>query len=523
MTARTQGRVRGRAARAARAGVRRWSALRCLAALAFVALATAPVLPGEVWVVNSGDATVSVIDEDQLRGDFPVPGNGLAFGLAFSTFVGAPGEFAFVSRGSDIHVVDVDSASGPLPLTPSISTVSIASELGIPVDDLRIRGLEAALTDHFVGNGSCGAPGVTVPRAYLHAAVEQFDGADWIPRYLVLDQEALAGFGTCDVVVAVGNLLLAPPPDPVDVLRVEVLGTRAGFVQRAWYTLRERSSPERLRAVLVGSTENEGAFSVAERLIRIAQAGESIPDAVQVGAPHATELAMLPRGASGLLEDLGTGETCALGGNVRSVEIAGPGRNSYGMLVAKGAPGVAGTLEIRARTDCDLRGVAQVGVDPVDVDVDGQIAWRLAYVANRESDSVTVVPENDPAFGASDVELAQPGAICSKCPVSLAVRETPQSVCRAVRLELDLLGQDVLYTWERRGCATGTQVRRWCRCDADFLDDCPPECNAACPVEPLSGDWCEWDPVDAADENDTSQNSGGSNSSTTYHVVHTDD
>lgn len=454
-------------------------------------------LPPELWVVNEGSWEISIIDdiadtpatiETISLGGAPDPA---PYGIAFSTLEAQPGAHAFVSQGHFVRVIEQATRA-------IVATCDVATWIGAA--EVTLKGMDAARPERFED-----PPGPRVTRSYLHVAanVRPTAADDVVPWFLVLDQFILTDIADpCRNAVVADGPLFPPGTGVVDAMEVHVLGSPAGErTQRAWYSFREPTDPPALSARLVTSGPALGSPWETLELVTIpAPAGGPSPDSVHPGAPHSRELPLLPVGSDGDLLRLDTQERCSLGDTPRAVAVAGPGLGSYTIWTAKLNPAGPPDLLQQSTWDlCSLEPPLAVGRNPVDVEILGRVEWHEVYVANHDSDEVSVVQASDPTT-VIQIPLRDGGGDCVKCPRSLAVQETPISICRAVDLELELINEktEILHSWNGVGCAGNPSFKLWCTClavdPADCPVDCPKHCSGGGGGRP--GDiWCEVDVI----------------------------
>jgi hypothetical protein len=286
-------------------------------------------------------------------------------------------------------------------------------------------------------------------------------------------------------------------------MEVRVLGAPAGDrTQRAWYSFRDPGDPPSVGAVLVSSGDALADAWSAGRVVKtLLPVGATVPDSIHPGAPHSRELPLLPEGPAGTLLNLDSGERCNFAGVPRAVSVTGPGIGSHDIWVAAVDPATGSdTVQLGNWATCMLNAPVEVGQNPVDLDTLGRVEWQELYVANRDSDSVTILTAAAPTLPIEVLLATHPPGPCQKCPRSIAVRESPATVCRAVNMtaELFLPSEDVLYSWDGLGCELQDSFKLWCRCLSPDLSDCPADCVQNCPGTLSKGIgevWCEIDVV----------------------------
>jgi len=478
----------------------------------------------EVWVVNEESRDISIIDApDDVPATIETISLGGAadprpYGIAFSTFAAAPGSHAFVSQGRAVKVIDVGTRNVD-------SVVDVEALLGRP--EVILRGMDSARPDRFDHPS-----GSQVLRYYLHIAadVRPMAGAPLEPWFIVLDQESLAGLSPAPALVADGPLTASGIPS-LEAMEVRVLGAPAGgAVQRAWYSYRDTSSPPAIGAArVVSGSATFAPWNVDTRRLTPLAAGDVVPGSIHPGAPHSRELPLIPEGPAGTVRHLDSTDRCTFNGVPRAVSVTGPGLASFDVWVAVLDPTGPDTVQLGNWETCEAFASVAVGGNPVDMDTLGRVEWQELYVASRDSDTVSIIGETDPST-ANVIELSPlPTPPCTKCPRSIAVVESPGTVCRAVRLEAELLEplDDVFYTWDGVGCEEQTSFKLWCRCLSTNLDECPADCVAGCTASPLrqTGEvWCEVDAVESeGGDQGGSKTTGGSGQAKTQVNSETND
>jgi hypothetical protein len=252
-----------------------------------------------------------------------------------------------------------------------------------------------------------------------------------------------------------------------------------------------------------------------------------VPDSVTAAAPFSRELPGLVLGPAGRLVNLDTGGFCDIGGIPRSLAITGVGPRSFNVLVVDAiGPGVPGMLHAVDGQTCDKQSLP-LGVDPVDIAMLGPIEWQKAFIANRTSDSVSVVRNNGTQ---ATIPLdALPGP-CARCPRSVTVNFTRETACTVERLMVarSADGEDTELTWEPVGCDPGIEYLVWCVCEAG-AGECPDpmcipsdllallSCNffEGCPRPHIDGDWR---PLGVTAGTEFTHEGGGTRDSTSYSV-----
>ncbi|ANM29883.1 hypothetical protein ABI59_10310 [Acidobacteria bacterium Mor1] len=498
--------------------------MTALAGALFLLCAAVPswAIPPDVWVVNDQSKDVEVIrmlaPPMSTTVSLGGPGDPAPYGVAFSTLPAFPGTHAFISQGTGIKVFDAD-----MPGMPPV-VFDLFSSLSIPVDAMELRGIETSLPDPFVG------PPAPVGLLHVTAQVRRDPGGFGEPWFIVLDQRALLGLIPPAQLVVDDGPLLPSSTAGYEAMEVHVMGVAFEVVQpagprivrgqRAWYTYaRPGTAPELVAARVVGGEALSDPWTVDQRFVETYPSGTVLPNSVRVGAPHERDLPLLPSRDSagtpgGHLTDLDTGTTCPVGDIPRALVVTGPGFGSYDIWVLERdlAGGANDWLRRVAWDDCSAEPRIAVGLNPIDIDSRSRVDWQELYIANRASDSVTVVQDGNPPTATT---LPLPGGggggVCVRCPRSIAVRERPETICRAVNHQMSLIngGADLRHTWDGLGCGNTVGYTIWCRCLESNFNDCSPDCVANCP--PQEADvlpWCEIDSVDNDNEYTTSE--GGS-------------
>jgi hypothetical protein len=460
----------------------------CFAAFLLVGAAGPVAASPEVWVVNELSRDVSIIasDTEVVSGTVSLADRPeQPYGIAFSAVPGHVGQYAFVTQGSFIRVIDTTSRT-------VVRTVNISTFLGQPAV---LKGCYAARPRDFVDTG-----GMPVLRTYLHVAaqVQPATGPTEI-WFIVLDQEALAISppGTPPIVGA-GAMQVAGAGAILEAMDVTVLNTPFGpHFERAWYTFREVSPAPTIYAALVATPRLVGsAWSVVRTRAQPFTGGTPLPDAIALDVPYSRNLPLLPLGPLGRLLNLDTESFCDIGGVLRNGIVLGPGPGSFTVLAAdRVADGVAGVLRLVDLQTCGVQ-TFPVGVDPVDVVTLSSIDWTKAFVANRTSDSVTVV-RSDGTQATIALDML-PGP-CTRCPRSIMRNFVVALACTVTdfRIAEAPNGLDLLLSWTPVGCEAGVSFRVSCVCKDS--PDCPPGCislaAAAGGADPPSTDGAEIGPM----------------------------
>jgi YVTN family beta-propeller protein len=437
-----------------------------LAALPALAQTSTP----RVWVVNEASRSISVLDttSDQVVATIPIhdpdadgsPDTPAA--VAFSTVPGTGGTFAFVAQDELITVLDANANA-----VVRVHDVQALLSLG----DIAIRALASSPPRSFQ------AGSFRVTRTYLHLLVERQADA----YFVVLDQERLLPGSTLSPLVGSGLLRAGSTPAGVTVLE-----TASGSLRvRVLYTLSEGPvSGSDLFAVLVGKPDVLTAPWTVQETTQIAvPAGLFPPEAFSIGAPAGGgQLPVLPEGGLGTLLNLDTGGTCGGVGNADAVSVTGPGADSYTVLSLDAS---GSKLVVVDPTSCATVSFA-TGRGPSDIATLGTIRWRAAYVANRESDSVTKLT---PAGTLTQIPLRTGGGACQLCPIAVGVPFQASCaveglVAAKVDEDGDTVKDDLELSWD--ACLGAGSYEVHCQCVDQSLD-CPCACDC---LDPAPGCEC---------------------------------
>lgn len=479
-----------------------------VAALAILLAAPALAISPEIWVIAEGSSEILIVDDladtpaTIESVPLPSPAGEAPYGIAFATLADQPGAFAFVTQGSRLIVFDV---AGRAP----IFELDVAMFAGF--DSVQLRGLAAGLPEPF-------APGPDlVSTLHVAANVRGAPGVPLEPWYFVFDQAVLVGLNP------VGTLLLSegplpfpqnpPPQGALDAMEVAVSGIERGRdLQRAWYTVREVGTP-RLVVAEIGAEPN-GAFVPRSLFEAPAGAGAAIPSSVHPATPHSTEATIVPLPGENRFVDLNSGRGCPSAQLPRASVITGPGFSTYSIWSTLIDPGGPDRVQLSDLQSCEVAPPVAVGENPVALETRGRIYWEELYVANRDSDTLSIVFESNPTVAETIPLDTVVGPSCDKCPRSLAVVERPETVCRAIELEPEFVRPDeFIHRFERRGCLPGVGISLWCRCleadDADCPQDCPKVDSGA-----ARGDGDAFSEVDVADPDNEMLTRDGTGAST---------
>jgi hypothetical protein len=428
----------------------------------------APAAYREVWVVNEGTRDVAVIDPaidavvERISLGPNDPETPRPWGIAFSTIPGRAGDYAFVTQGSWIRIID----------TATRTVVSTFHVVSSPTTSITLRGCAAARPERFLaGNGE------VAWKSYLHvaAAAVETDGRTQ-PWYVVLDQEALIDPPPdASPVVGSGPMLAYLPPGGMEgeAIDVMVLGAPAGRQQqRAWYSLRflptSEEDPTRLVSALVTRPPQLWFPWTVDRLW-VADVEEDLPITTILGpgVPFDRELPVFPERSLGTLRNVGSGGACGeVGEELVSVTVAGPGPLSYTVLAVDQGPPAA-LVRLNPKT-CGISARQATGQGPTDVAILGRIDPERAYVANHDEDTVTrvLVTEQAPwIFDPLTIPLdpgGEPVSPCVQCPRSVGVVATAVDSCNIHDLRVEVKGGDLLLQWGAVGCE-GYAVWAICR------------------------------------------------------------
>jgi hypothetical protein len=444
--------------------------IRRLLVLALVSAAPALAATRQAWVVNGSGKSVTVVDTVQASvvGTIPLTQGPVAEprAIAFSTADGHQGAFAFVGQGHRLHVLDAATRS----LT---TTFDLSNELQRTVEDVADL---AASPSRVLRD-----PAPTVVSYLLVAAdVAAGVGSRSEPYFLVLDQRVLIGVAPpqTPLVVASGPLIAqtVPPSERGEATGVAVPGAPFGAAHlRAWFTTRGGPALDLQRVVLLGKDTQLGSPWTVERTVEHPLASAlPAPEAARVAVPHDREMAILPTGADGTLVNLDSQGSCAPGGELRQVAIAGPGVGGY-QLVA--IDGTADTLVRINGASCAGESFA-VGEDPVALAIDATGEQGEVVVASRDSDDLTILRRDDSLV---TVPLGQGGpGPCQLCPAGVASRRCCAG-CTVGELTVTTDGTDDTLDWTAVGCG-GCQVAVFCQCEIANDTSCPCYCDPDAPA-----------------------------------------
>lgn len=421
---------------------------------------------GEVWVVGSAGRSAKVVDtaSESVIATIPLSqgaGAPAARGIAFSTQDGIAGAYAFAGQGATLHVLDAGAKEW-------IWSVDLGAAVGLPI---AIVDLESSPNRAFVGDGG---PEV---RAYLVVAADAVrqTGSDPEPYWIVLDPRALVQSPPPVPLVAGSGFLHEPHVPAGDRGRaagVTVLGAPRGpSFFRAWIASRVPGSPEIMRATLLEKGASiDAPWLVGRSTQRALPMGRSAPESFAVAAPHDGQAQLFPTGAAGALADLGHGGSCELPANLGAAAVRGPGPGGYQIVTVDLDAG--DLLRVNESTCAFQR--TPLGSGPVDLTVEALFEHGAAWVANRDSDDVSVVR---PDGSSARVPLGIGSGTCVECPVSIEARPGAGRAC-TTSLRLAKGSQGVMLAWDTVGC-TGTSYAVYCQCDRRLDLDCPCACDPA--------------------------------------------
>ena len=440
-------------------------------ALALLLLLTtaAPAAATEIWVVTEQSREIVVLDADNEAIIDLVDLTGLQedpYDVAFDTVPGLDGNLAFVTQGPFVVLVDVPSR------TP-FEQIDVAGLLGL---NARLRGIAAARPRAFLDGG-----GAEVPRSYLYVAAQVTVGAGLEePWFVVLDQEiASIDPASPSVLVDARPLESAQPGQVLEVMDVDVLSSPAGDrFQRAWFTHREEAPDTRIVATQVAAKRDLAAplspVEIREELFP----PQSLPDSVTVGVPYDRELPALPLAIQERVINLDTERQCDIpGSNLRDAATAGLGPGSHTVLLAN--DGTPGTIIWLDPSDCVNFLTFPAQDEPVDIAFDDPIEWNRAFVANRGSDSVTVLRRDQTLI---DIPLPGGTTPCTLCPRSAVANLGVMNSCTVRDFTVDddpTGGQDSQISWNVTGCQSDQSFLVACVCEDAASPDCPPGCGQA--------------------------------------------
>ncbi|MFN7965400.1 MAG: hypothetical protein U0V87_06920 [Acidobacteriota bacterium] len=462
----------------------------CLWVIAVVAvsLASAQVLPREAWVVGAGSRKLIVIRTSDKQVVATISLGTLATpapqGIGFSTVPGHVGRYAYVTQGSQLRVIDAVSR---LPL-PSL-TIDLATVLGRPVT---LRGIDAALVRDLDPSP------VIRDASLLHIAadVEPPGGGSPRPWFIILHQERVLGLEAGPKLVQAASLGTVPAGVTAEAMKVTAINTEYGpSYQRAWYTYRILpvaltavgsldSNPGGVKAVEIGAPQTLAPSwqTIAERSYNTGTA--TPPVGVNVGAPFDRELPVLADPIGDTVSNLQTGGSCSIPGNLTSVELSGPAPSYRYFALDTGTPGGNGGLVQFNGRSCDVTNTTPLKKTPIDLEVLGTIKWSEVYVANKDSDVVSVVTRSP--SGVVNIGLPEVfAAPCVECPVDVALQPTEATSCTVADLFVTKSGSDLSLSWTGAACdPLKSEFVIRCNCqNADGIDgNCPVGCATTVPL-----------------------------------------
>lgn len=432
----------------------------------------------EVWVVNGRSLDIAVIDSatdtevatiplDDIDGDGTAdPGAPAPSAVDFSTVPGQAGDFAFVTQGQYLRVIDVRARA-------VVQTIDLEPLLAPAT---RLAGLASARPARFFA-GAAGRVIVT----YLHvAATVDSDGdGNGEALFVVLDQQELVAPTGTSPLVAQGSLEIQPGQD-LTALGVTEMGVGDGpWEQRIWYSMTRAAggggTPAAQITTLVSKGRNLSDPWQVGRRQESPLSGGSLPQRLRLDAPPDREMPVAPLPGEKRLKNLLNGGRCELAFAPSAVAVAGPGWDTYTVLAID--ENLDQLFRVNSRT-CAVDEFP-AGLRPVDVQTLGRVQWRKAYVANQDDDSLTVLNADG---SLRTILLASGGTPCQRCPESLGAQTTSANACTVQDLMAVKAGPDTDLSWTGVGCQEGTIYMIWCSCLKDDLTPCPPECQGPPPL-----------------------------------------
>lgn len=447
----------------------------------------AQVLPREAWVVASGSRQLIVIRTSDKSIVETIALGSLASpapqGITFSTVPGHVGRYAYVTQGSQLRVIDAVTR-----LPRADLTIDLAAVLGRPVT---LRGLDAAKARDL-------DPGPLVRNvSLLHIAadVQPAGGGLARPWFIVLIQERVLGLEAGVKLVQADSLGVTPAGATVESMKVTAVNTEYGpNFQRAWYTYRilplaltfsgsPDSNPGGVKAVEIGAPQSIAPLwqPVKESSYNT---GTAIPPVgVNVGMPFDRELPVIADPLSDTVTNLQTGGSCNIPGNVTSLKLSGPAPAYRYFALDTGTPGGNGGLtQFNGRT-CAVTDTTTLKKAPIDIEVLGVMKWSEVWVANKDSDVVSVVTRSP--SGVINIGLPEViGVPCVECPVDVAFQETEATSCLADNLLVTKSGTDLSLSWTGAACdPVKSEFIVRCNCqNVDPVAGCPLGCFTSVPL-----------------------------------------
>ncbi len=488
----------------------------------------------DVWIVNGTSQTYTALngctDQPRLGGSLTAVGNGASpRSIAFSTAAGVQGDFAIISQGEFLQVIDAGTGT----IVDQINVAQLIGRPGIcsvsgtlcsgPLDCGGVGGEACETAVDLRGIGTSIAQVFQDPspveRTFIYIAANvRVSPNDTRPWFIVLDQpSALDGAGGLASHVQDAELQIPVAGGDAEAVDVTVVSAPNAAdsteYQRAWFSARGNGTNElfaRLVATPVGVDPAD--WTVRRSVVTTSQTGLP-PRQVQIGAGDQGELALLPEGDQGTLADLERAipaTVCSLSGTQVAVEVEGPASGSY---TAYSVDQTGDQVTIVREGDIDGLTCAgaltvPVGTQPTAVDVMGQSFQVKAFVSNGAGHTVTSFDQHG-----NDVTTTALPPI-DLMPVDIAVRQTPSRSCNVSDIQV----VDGEVSFSPVGCDADEIFMVWCRCtDASGLT-CPPECpydpSESCPSCEEVGDN-PWEEVGAGEGGSTPNVPQGNNTEIT--------
>lgn len=476
-----------------------------VAATAAVLTASAPAhaeVPPEVWVAGEGSRTIRVITTAtpetllpvviDLGGGFPPPAPAVPpapHGIAFSTMPPGRTPVVFVAQGRYLRVIGQTSrvvlrtldGAGTLPPGRTFS------------EFYRIRAARPVELPK--------AGGGTEWKSFLHAAATLVDTATGRsePWFYVFDQEALACTAPPCPTPFVDRGAL-PVPAGVSIAARDVLVMHAPYGnlrQRVYLSGRETDGTRVASFEIARGGSTSGGWATLTGSTQVADhtGAPASPEFVPLMAPYDRETPLW-----GTACDAGT--AAASNSCVSNLDRDGcltiPERLTGGTLVGEGTGDHSGFVTVDAATPLAAAGTLYrfstrfgiqesypVGSGPADVIALDPINIGKVFVANRNSDDVTVlrpggVTATIPLVPGTPFYAGTPAA-CSFCAGAIATQGTACSVSNVTESIVDGDGDgavdDVRISWvPSAGCPDTQYFLVECKCSAGAPLACPSEC-----------------------------------------------
>lgn len=450
------------------------STLRRCALAALTTLALSPALAQEVWVLTEESRELHIIDATTKTavGVISLPaGSGTPTGLTFST-VGSGGTHAFVTEGSLLYRFDTATRT-------FVDSVDVSAIVGIP---LTLEDCASAPTREF----SAGPGSAPENHLYLAATADPGAGTALEPYYVILDQqELLAGAGVSPLLDSGPlNPPGTPPGSEGQVSGVSVLGAPDGIRhEQAWYTIQVGTPPSAVRSVLIATDSASGTpWENVRNEETVLPPGASTA-APGIATPYDRPMPLIPIGSALVPLDDRAGESCDLGGELRSALITGPAPGAYNTYVIDGS--TSQLLRVNDE-DCATEGFP-LGDDPVDLTAVAPFTRGEVFVVNRGSDSVSVLCLDDTMM---TIELEPPAPACVLCPIKAVALDLEAQRCNLSNVSMNQVFsdagpiKDTRLQWSGFNCPT---IGVYCQClPYSGEDDCPCECD------PQTDGNCFW-------------------------------